>query len=79
MLRLILALDDSIRPPQTTGERRVEAFIHEFAISYFNSERDSPTNLCPDYVPCAVERHRPSAGANPARQTVAPAGSNRSG
>ena len=33
----------------------------------------------PDYVPCAVERHRPSAGANPARQTVAPAGSNRSG
>ena len=33
----------------------------------------------PDYVRCAVERHRPSAGANPARQTVAPAGSNRSG
>ena len=43
-----------------------------------------PTNAStrkppPDYVPCAVERHRPSAGANPARQTVAPAGSNRSG
>ena len=36
-------------------------------------------NSLPDYVPCAVERHRPSAGANPARQTVAPAGSNRSG
>ena len=31
------------------------------------------------HVRCAVERHRPSAGANPARQTVAPAGSNRSG
>ena len=45
MLRLMLVLDDSIRPRQTTGERRVEAFIHEFAISYFNSERDRPTNL----------------------------------
>ena len=32
-----------------------------------------------DYVRCAVERHRPKAGVNPARQTVAPAGSDRSG
>ena len=28
---------------------------------------------------CAVERHHPPAGANPARLTVVPAGSNRSG
>ena len=40
---------------------------------------DVRSNIFPDYVRCAVERHRPSAGANPARQTVAPAGSNRSG
>ena len=40
---------------------------------------DAVDKIRPDYVPCAVERHRPSAGANPARQTVAPAGSNRSG
>ena len=37
-------------------------------------------NLVSDFVTsCAVLRHWPPAGANPARRTVVPAGSNRSG
>ena len=59
-----------------------DASYSKFVTDIINDNVKDMTGIIknvPDYVPCAVERHRPSAGANPARQTVAPAGSNRSG
>ena len=49
------------------------------SILVFLSVRFIPGDVIDAMMACAVERRCHSAGANPARQTVAPAGSSRSG